>query len=298
MKRKLRIVTRRSKLAWLQASLVQRRILELHPDCEVELIGKTTAGDHTQSGTGAITDKRDFIRTLEEALVQEQADIAVHSLKDLPASTPDGHVIYPVLARADPSDALVGANSLFELPSESKIGTSSLRRYASLTFFVNQTNIVPIRGNIDTRLRKLDNAEYDALILAAAGLDRLNLSDRIGQRLDPKVFVPAPCQGVIAAEVREKDEFVQSIVTSLQIENVRLAATCERTIVKTLGVGCNVPIGIYCDIQASVCELHCLVLDTAGSQAVQLQLKGTNPLELTNRAIEQLDKAGVEKLLS
>ncbi|MXX95412.1 MAG: hydroxymethylbilane synthase [Gammaproteobacteria bacterium] len=298
MKRRLRIVSRKSKLARIQASLVQQRIREIHPDCGVELTGITTAGDRVQSETISIADKRDFIRTLEEALVQEQADIAVHSLKDLPASAPDGYAIYPVLARADPRDALVGATSLFDLPIEAKIGTSSLRRQASLTFFLKQTNIVPIRGNVDTRLRKLDNAEYDALILASAGLDRLNLNGRIGQRLDPKVFVPAPCQGIIAAEIREDDEYVQSIVTKLQIEKVQLAATCERKIVETLGVGCNVPIGIYCDIHASDCVLHCLVLDTAGSQAIQLQLEGTNPLELTNRAIEQLDKAGVDKLLS
>ncbi|MDE0093686.1 MAG: hydroxymethylbilane synthase [Gammaproteobacteria bacterium] len=298
MKRRLRIVTRKSKLAWIQASLVQRRILEVHPDCEVELTGITTAGDRTQSEKVSIADKRDFIRTLEDALVQEQADIAVHSLKDLPASASDRHVIYPVLTRADPRDALVGASSLLDLPIESKIGTSSLRRQASLTFFLKQTNIFPIRGNVDTRIQKLDNAEYDALILASAGLDRLNLSGRIGQRLDPTVFVPAPCQGVIAAEVREGDEYVQSIVTKLQIEQVQLAATCERKIVEILGIGCNVPIGIYCDIQASGCVLHCLVLDTAGSHAIQLQLEGMNPLELTNRAIEQLDKAGVEKLLN
>lgn len=298
MKRRLRIVTRKSKLAWIQANLVQRRILEVHPDYEVELTGITSAGDRTQSGTDSIVDKRDFIRSLEEALIQEKADLAVHSLKDLPAIAPEGLATYPILERADPRDALVGTKSLFDLPIGAKIGTSSLRRSASLIFFLKQTNIIPIRGNVDTRIQKLDNAEYDALILASAGLDRLNLSGRIGQRLDPTVFVPAPCQGIIAAEVREDDEYVQSIVTKLQIEHVQLAATCERKIVKTLGVGCNVPIGIYCDIQASGCVLYCLVLDTAGSQAIQLQLEGTNPLELTKRAIKQLDKSGVEKLLS
>ena len=298
MRRKLRIVTRKSQLAWAQAILVKQRILDLNPKLTVELHGISTRGDHTaQVDTHTVSEKRDFVRALEDALLNDQADIAVHSMKDLPVNPPNGLSYCSVLDRADSRDALIGAASLFDLSNDAKIGTSSLRRQASLKYFIKHGNVLPIRGNVDTRLGKLERGAFDALILAAAGLDRLGLSHRIGHRLDQKIFVPAPCQGVLAAEFRADDKLSQKLLLDLQVEHVQTAVTSEQSLVRELGLGCDVPFGAYCDIQESRCFLHCLVLDRNGTEAIQIQLAGTDPGALAKKTLEQLQRANAKQLL-
>ena len=298
-KRELRIASRASQLARIQAKLVGDAVQQHFPKLSISYIPVTTTGDRTaEMGNLPPKNKDDFVKEIEEILLQDDADIAVHSLKDVPSNTPDELSVRTVLQREDPRDVLVGQANVFCLNTNTRIGTSSPRRQALLNFLFKSNNVAHIRGNVDTRLQKLDSAEYDAILLAAAGLHRLNLHHRIDAYLDPSNFVPAPCQGMLAVQFRKEELQFASTIAPLQHVRVETAAHCEREIVRTLGADCTSPIGIYCEDLGREYVLHAIVLNSSGSEALELRIHDHDPVQLALNGATRLKAMGVERLLS
>jgi hydroxymethylbilane synthase len=248
--RRLIIATRESALAVWQAEHVRARLTSRYPGTTVELLGVTTQGDRViDRPLAAIGGKGLFIKELETALREGRADLAVHSLKDVPMNIPDGFVLAAVTAREDPRDALVSTRhaALSALPDDAIVGTSSLRREAQLRARYPRLRIEPLRGNINTRLRKLDEDRYDAIILAAAGLKRLGLGARIRALIDPDDSLPAPGQGALAVECRtERVELVAALAV-LADGATTLATTAERAFSRALGGSCQTPLAAYAE---------------------------------------------------
>ncbi len=251
----LRIGTRASPLATWQANWVADQLRAQGHPVQIEFV--RTTGDATESaivGSGATGV---FTRELQAALRDHHVDLAVHSLKDLPTATPDGLIVAAVPVRASPFDALVSlaGHALDALPAQSRIGTGSPRRESQIKFARPDVLVQPIRGNVDTRLHKLDHGEFDAIILAEAGLDRLGLAHRISQRLPPEVCLPAPAQGALAIEARRDDAAACRAAGSLNHAASEMAVTVERNFLATMEGGCSAPIGAWCHL-ASGRELH------------------------------------------
>jgi hydroxymethylbilane synthase len=246
----IRLGTRGSALALAQARLVAERL----PD-EVEIVPITTSGD-TQVGASAprgtgqsrgtpeLTDKSRFVKEIEEALLAGEIDVALHSAKDVPTDFADGLLLYAILERADPRDALCGADSLDDLREGAVVGTASLRRRAALLALRPDLDVRDVRGNVDTRLRRLADDDFDALVLAQAGLDRLSRGDE-GRPLDPGVFVPAPGQGCLAVELRDAELPANQLVSGLTDFTTQSCLTEERAVVRLLGATCDTPIGVH-----------------------------------------------------
>ncbi len=244
---KLRIGSRGSQLALWQANHIAELLRVQGHRIEIEII-KTT-GDRLQEVTFAeVGSKGMFTKEIEEALATSRIDLAVHSLKDLPTDLPQSFVLAAVPPRADPRDVLVSVkySSLAELPRRARVGTSSSRRRAQLKALRSDIEVVEFRGNVDTRLRKLEEGQVDAILLAAAGLDRLGKTDWVRERLDPQDFCPAPGQGALAIEIRKGDVETLAAVAFLDHADTRFAVTAERAALAALGGGCQVPIGIHC----------------------------------------------------
>ena len=297
-KRELRIASRASQLARIQAELVGEPINQKFPNLNITYVPVTTTGDRSaETGNLPPRNKDDFVREIEVLLLKDEVDVAVHSLKDVPSKTPNELSVQTVLQREDPRDVLVGRANVFCLDPSTKIGTSSPRRRALLNFRFNSNNVAYIRGNVDTRLRKLDSDEYDSILLAAAGLHRLNLRDRIDAYLDPSSFIPAPCQGTLAVQFRHDDEQVVSTIAPLQRARVEAAANCEREIVRTLNADCTSPIGIYCEDRSTEYVLHAIVLNSAGTETLELRINDHDPIRLASNTANSLIAMGVEELL-
>ncbi len=297
-KRELRIASRASQLARIQAALVGNAINQKFPNLNITYVPVTTTGDRSaEMGNLPPRNKDDFVREIEVLLLKDEVDVAVHSLKDVPSKTPNELSVQTVLQREDPRDVLVGRANVFCLDPSTKIGTSSPRRRALLNFRFNSNNVAYIRGNVDTRLRKLDSDEYDSILLAAAGLHRLNLRDRIDAYLDPSSFIPAPCQGTLAVQFRHDDEQVVSTIAPLQRARVEAAANCEREIVRTLNADCTSPIGIYCEDRSAEYVLHAIVLNSAGTETLELRINDHDPIRLASNMANSLIAMGVEELL-
>ena len=248
----LRIGTRESKLARLQTDMIVQQLADRFPDLTIQIVPINTKGDkvldrplHSFGGTGV------FVKELEEALFENTVDLVVHSLKDLPTEIPAGLHLGATLLRDDPRDVLVSKNHVpfDQLPPGSRVATSSRRRMAQLTYRRSDLNFVDIRGNVPTRLRKLDEGECDAMVLAAAGLLRLDLAERITQYFEPEICMPAAGQGALALECREKDEFIVNVLAKLNDHSTSSQTTAERAFLKKLGGGCSVPIGVLARIQ-------------------------------------------------
>jgi hydroxymethylbilane synthase len=244
----IRLGTRGSALALAQARLVAERL-----PGEVEIVPITTSGDEPSTSRGQTPlgrsrvdppDKSRFVRELEQALLAGEIDLALHSAKDVPADFPRGLLLHAVLERADPRDAICGADSLEDLPEGAVVGTSSLRRRAALLALRPNLDVRDIRGNVDTRLKRLANGEFDALVLAQAGLDRLGRGSE-GRPLDPGVFVPAAGQGCLAVQTRDAAEPVNESTFGLTDFATDLCLTEERIVVRTLGATCHTPIGVH-----------------------------------------------------
>lgn len=246
----IRIGTRESKLAKLQTDMVVQRLAETQPDLKIEVVGVTTHGDKVLNKPLAeIGGRGVFVKELEEALLSDTVDIVVHSLKDLPTDLPNGLQLAAVLHREDPRDVLVSRldYGLKDLPKGSKVATSSRRRAAQIRALRPDLEFVDIRGNIPTRLSKLDSGQCDAMVLAAAGLLRLDVGDRITQYLDPhEESTPAVGQGALAIECREDDERIKAVLTAIHDAEVFAQISAERAFLHTLGGGCSVPIGALC----------------------------------------------------
>jgi hydroxymethylbilane synthase len=298
----LRIATRKSQLALWQAEHVAALLRRAHAGLAVELVPMITQGDRIQDRSlAAIGGKGLFIRELEVALEERRADIAVHSMKDLPADLPEGLTIAAVLERADPRDALLSATAarLDDLPRGARVGTSSLRRQAQLMAARPDLRIEPLRGNVDTRLRRLDAGEMDAIVLACAGLIRLGLESRITARLDPMISLPAVAQGVIGIECRGADSRTLELVSVLNHLDTRIAMDAERAFAHRLGGSCQSPIAAHARIGGRRLILDGLVAEPDGSRLLRDTLPGSvdDPAALGHRLAERLLAAGAGSLL-
>jgi hydroxymethylbilane synthase len=322
---RLRIATRKSQLALWQAEHVSALLRAAHPALKIELVPLLTQGDRIQDRSlAAIGGKRLFIKELEVALQELRADIAVHSMKDVPADLPDGLSIGAVLQRADPHDALVttsGIARLEDLPHGAVVGTSSLRRQAQIRALRPDLRIEALRGNVDTRLRKLDEAResaagaasgggatsgatpgskrMDAIVLACAGLIRLGLESRITARLDPKVCLPAVTQGVIGIECRQSDSSTLQFLRALEDPATRKVMNAERAFAARLGGSCQSPIAAYAELDADRITLRGLVAEPDGSRLLKDTLSGSaeNPAALGHELAERILAAGAGPLL-
>ena len=274
---RLRIATRKSRLALWQAEHVAALLCRAHAGLNVELVPIVTQGDRIlDRPLAAIGGKGLFIKELEVALEEQRADIAVHSMKDLPGDLPDGLVIAAVLERADPRDALLSlkAPRLSDLPRGARVGTSSLRRQAQLLAARPDLRIEALRGNVDTRVRRLDAGELDAMVLACAGLIRLGWEARITERLDAKISLPAVAQGVIGIECRGADARTVELVTVLEHGLTRIAMDAERAFAHRLGGSCQSPIAAHARIEAGGLTLDGLVAEPDGSRLLRGSLSG------------------------
>jgi hydroxymethylbilane synthase len=269
MTRAVRIATRRSRLALWQAEHVGARLVAAHPGLSVSLVPIVTEGDRILDRTlAAVGGKGLFIKELETALLAGDADIAVHSMKDMPAELPDGLLIGAVLERADPRDAFVSRDyeSLAALPQGARIGTSSLRRQCQLRRARPDAEIVVLRGNVETRLRKLDAGEFEATVLATAGLERLGLGERIRARLAPEQLLPAVGQGVIGVECPARNREVRALLGALEHPATRIRLDAERAFSARLGGSCQSPIAAFAELRDDWLSLRGLVGSPDGRQ--------------------------------
>jgi hydroxymethylbilane synthase len=298
----LRIATRKSQLALWQAEHVAALLRAAHRGLGVELVPIVTQGDRIQDRTlAAIGGKGLFIKELEVALEEGRADIAVHSMKDLPGDLPESLAIAAVLERADARDALLtaSAGSLEELPRGARVGTSSLRRQAQLLAARPDLKVETLRGNVDTRLRRLDAGAMDAIVLACAGLIRLGLESRITARLDPKICLPAVAQGVIGIECRDADSRTLELVSVLNHQDTRIAMDAERAFAHRLGGSCQSPIAAHARLEGQHLRLEGLVAEPDGSRLLRDTMSGSigDPAALGARLAERILAAGAGPLL-
>jgi len=273
----LRIGTRGSKLALWQAHWVQSRLSSLHPDLDIDIVVIKTKGDKILDVPLAkVGGKGLFVKEIEEALLDGRVDLAVHSMKDMPAEMPAGLVIGPVPEREDPRDVLISESgeTLSDLPVGARIGTSSLRRSAQLLHARPDLEIRSIRGNLDTRLKKLETEDLDAIVLAAAGVRRLGLEDRITQYIEERVMLPAVAQGALCIQIRKSDSYVEKAVKPLNHPETRGVVLGERAFLNRLGGSCQVPVAGHGQLMDGRFELTGLVADLGGSLVLKETLAG------------------------
>lgn len=274
---RLRIATRESPLAIAQTEWVATTLKNHHPQLTVDIVGMTTRGDQIlDQPLAKIGGKGLFIKELEVAMEDGRADIAVHSMKDVPMNLPPGFALVTVGAREDVADALVSNRfqSLAELPAGTVVGTSSLRRESQLRHHFPHLTIVPLRGNVNTRLRKLDTGEYDAIILAAAGLTRLGLSSRIRATLDTQQFIPAVAQGALGIEHRANDTNIAALLAPLTNAATTATITAERAFGRRLSASCDVPLGAYAALQGGQIVMRGFVASVDGKTRIADSISG------------------------
>ena len=304
MNRKFHIGTRGSKLALWQAHWVQGKLLKTHPTLSVEIIVIKTKGDKILDVPLAkVGGKGLFVKEIEDALLEGKIDLAVHSMKDMPAELPGGLTIGAIPQRENPLDVLVSKRGcLADLPEGARIGTSSLRRAAQILFSRPDMRIDPLRGNLDTRLRKLDTGGMDAIVLAAAGIRRLGLKHRITEYLDSGVMLPAAGQGALCIEVRTGDEDTGALIGELDHAETRTVVLGERAFLHRLGGSCQVPIAAHGRIEGKRFELSGLVAEPDGSRIFREVLTGPAATsgrignELAEKLMDQGAMTIIEKL--
>ena len=299
----IRIATRKSALALWQAEHVAALLNDLDDVDSVELVPMSTRGDEVlDRSLQKIGGKGLFIKELEVAMQEGRADIAVHSMKDVPAEMPQGFALAAVLERANPFDALVsGAGyDLTSLPEGSLVGSSSLRRQAQLLALRPDLRVEPLRGNVNTRLAKLDAGEYDAIMLACAGLERLGMADRIGTTLKPDEILPAAAQGVVGIECRSDDESLASALSQLQSADAQATTGAERAVALRLQANCQSPVASYAVLTGDELHLTALVASPDGQQILKDDIRGTrlDADELGRRLADQLLERGAAELLA
>lgn len=303
-KQVVRIATRKSALALWQAEYVKAQLEYFHSNVQVELVPMTTKGDIIlDTPLAKVGGKGLFVKELEVAMMEDRADIAVHSMKDVPVDFPEGLGLEVICPREDPRDAFVSNifKSLAELPQGAVVGTSSLRRQCQLKAMRPDLVIKDLRGNVNTRLRKLDEGEYQAIILASAGLIRLKMSDRIAEYIEPEVMLPANGQGAVGIECRTDDEAIKALLAPLEDKNTRVRVLAERAMNKALEGGCQVPIGSYALIVENGEKIHLrgLVGAIDGSELIESEITGDikNGEALGEALAQELLSKGADKIL-
>lgn len=301
------IATRESPLALWQAEHVQALLRERYPEKDVKLLGMTTKGDQILDKTlSKIGGKGLFVKELEVAMQQGAAHLAVHSLKDVPMELPEGFVLAAVSSREDPRDAFVSPRyeTLESMPAGSVVGTASLRRELMLRSKFPHLVVKPVRGNVGTRLRRLDSGEYDALIMASAGLKRLALEERIREIISDEISLPSPGQGALGLECLANDEKTREAVAFINDEQTRACCLAERAVSRALGGSCQVPLAAYATITDSTMRLRALIGDHTTGELVATEQTGpwTEYERLASEAVDALLKQGarryIEKLLT
>ena len=306
MKRSLVIATRESPLALWQAEHVQALLQKQYPEALVELLGLTTKGDRILDKTlSQIGGKGLFVKELEVAMREGQAQLAVHSLKDVPMQLPDDFVLAAVSEREDPRDAFVSPKyeSLESMPAGAVVGTASLRRELMLRSRFPHLVVKTVRGNVGTRLKKLDAGEYDALIMASAGLKRLGLSERIREIISDEISLPSPGQGALGIECLKADEGTRQALAFLNDPVTRACTAAERYVSRALGGSCQVPLAAYATVNGSEMRLRALVGDHTTGESVSTEVTGpmSDWEQIAHQAVEHLLQQGakhyIDKLL-
>jgi hydroxymethylbilane synthase len=300
---KLVIASRESRLAMWQAEHVRSKLRELYPLCNVEILGMTTRGDQILDRTlSKVGGKGLFVKELEVAMSEGRADLAVHSLKDVPMELPQGFALAAVLEREDPRDAFVSNDyaSLEDLPEGAVVGTSSLRRQALIAAHYPKLVVKPLRGNLDTRLGKLDRGEYAAIILAAAGLKRLGVPQRIRAFLSPEQSLPAPGQGAMAIEILADRTDLKELLAPLNHAATAQAVTAERTVSKRFGGSCQVPLAAYATVEGDTMRLRAMVATPDGQRMAAVEASGaaSAPDVLGAQIAGELQAQGAEAILA
>jgi hydroxymethylbilane synthase len=299
----LKIVSRNSPLAMAQANFVKEQINLLYPELQVKIIGITTIGDKIlDKALDKVGGKGLFIKELQQKLLKQQADIAVHSFKDVPVVGFPEFAIPAVLARADATDCFVSNkyNKLEDMPKGAVLGTSSARRIALIKQHYPYLEVKILRGNVQTRLAKMDNNEYDGVILASAGLIRLNLEGRIKQRLAANLFIPAPGQGAIAIEVLSSRLDLMLLMSGLDDNDTFLSTGAEREVGRLIGADCSVPIGVHAYIVGSQMHIIAIVANNETGEFCVSSLSDnkSNYLDLARQVVAQLICRGAERILT
>ena len=301
--RTLKIATRKSPLALWQANFVKDRLEALHPDLQVELVPMSTQGDKIlDTPLAKVGGKGLFVKELETAMLEGRADIAVHSMKDVPVEFPDELGLHTICEREDPRDAFVSNyfNQIDELPQGAVVGTSSLRRQCQLRAARPDLVIRDLRGNVNTRLAKLDAGDYDAIILAAAGLKRLEMAHRIAAFIEPEQSLPANGQGAVGIECRLDDHELHALLAPLERPETRIRVLTERAMNRALQGGCQVPIGAYALVQGEEVWLRGLVGSPDGARVIRDEIRG--PLAegeaLGHTLAQRLLAAGADVILA
>jgi hydroxymethylbilane synthase len=304
---KLIIASRESRLAMWQATHVRDRLAILYPQCSIEILGMTTRGDQILDRTlSKVGGKGLFVKELEVAMAEGRADLAVHSLKDVPMELPDGFELAAVLQREDPRDAFVSNDydNLATLPAGSIVGTSSLRRQSLIAARYPQLVVKPLRGNLDTRLAKLDRGEYAAIILAAAGLKRLGLERRIRAYLSPEDSLPAAGQGAMAIEIlsgpRADGADLRALLAPLNHEATALAVQAERKVSKVFGGSCQIPLAAHATLDGATLRLRAMVATPDGKRSAFAEATGPAALPelLGEQVAQQLMQQDAEQILA
>lgn len=303
MNRSLTVATRRGDLAMVQTRGVIAALKAKHPEVEIGIKEIVTAGDKDRRT--ALWDLKDtgfFTSQLEDALLAGEADLAVHSFKDLPTHEPEGLAVTAICDRRWPEDSLLAkqpVGSIDALPRSARVGTSSLRRAAQLRHLRPDLELVPLRGNVQTRIRKLQTTDLDAIILARAGLERLGLADKISFIFDPRQFIPAPAQGALAIQTRSDDELAVQVVRSIDDELSRALASAERQVLATLQCGCHAPVGAYAQCRDGVMELHAFLSGVQGLDIIKRQISGpmSQAVQLGEQLAGELLDAGGREIL-
>ena len=294
----LTIATRESPLALWQAHFVEAELRRHHPGIEVKLLGMTSRGDQLlDKPLYKIGGKGLFVKELETALLDERADIAVHSMKDVPMLLPPGLTLGVICEREDPRDALVGVTSFDDLPEGARLGTSSLRRSCQVIQRRPDLQIGFLRGNVNTRLAKLDAGEFDAIILACAGLKRLGFDDRIGAAIEEDFLLPAGGQGAVGIEYREADSRVAELLAPLAHEETSRRVIAERTVVRRLDGGCDVPIASFAVAEGDSLWLRARVGSPDGKTVLVSEARGSEPEALGLEVANALIAKGAAEIL-
>jgi hydroxymethylbilane synthase len=295
---RLRIGSRGSQLALWQAHHISDLLRERGHEVELEII-KTTGDKIVDVALAKVGTKGMFTKEIEEALLEGRVDLAVHSLKDLPTELAREFEIAAITKRENPCDVFCSTkyNSIEELPKQARVGTSSLRRQAQLKALRPDLEIYPLRGNVDTRLRKLEAGEYDAIILAAAGLNRLGKTELVKQIIPAEIMCPAAGQGALGIEVRAGDSETRTHLTFLEDSSARATTTCERALLNKLGGGCQVPIGASAEVRNGKLHLEAIVAHPDGTVVLRESRDGSDPVKLGEEVGDTLLARGGDAIL-